>query len=317
MSGLDPLVQILKAAGEVTRLRLLALLLEGELSVKDLTAILEQSQPRISRHLRLLSDAGLIERHAEGAWAYFCLARAGDGIELVHQIVARLDGADGDVAADLVRLEALRESQRRTAAAYFAKVADSWDLLRSLHVPEEAVESAIIAEADREKVGLLLDLGTGTGRMLELLADRYQSGIGIDSSREMLAVARARLTDAHIVHAAIRHGDIADLRDYKTSADLVILHQVLHYFDDPGQMLQVARQTLKPGGRMIVVDFAPHELEFLRKEHAHRRLGISTGQVQTWAQAASLSVTAFQDFPSEDGADGLTVCLWTLKDDTN
>lgn len=314
MSDLDSLVHILKAAGEPTRLRLLALLLAGELSVKDLTEILGQSQPRISRHLKLLVDAGLIVRHAEGAWAYFGVAPDGVGADWARQVVAQLDASDTDAAADLLRLEALREHQQLDAAAYFAQVASSWDLLRSLHVPEEAVEAAILAHVAQTKVDLLLDLGTGTGRMLELLSARYHRGVGVDSSKEMLAVARAKLAAAHIGHAAIRHGDIAQLEEHEQTADLIILHQVLHYFDDPGQMLQAATVALKPGGTVIVVDFAPHDLEFLRIEHAHRRLGLSTAQMDNWARATGLSVTAFRDFPSEDAAKGLTVCLWTLKD---
>lgn len=315
MTDLDSMVHILKAAGEPTRLRLLALLVAGELSVKDLTAILGQSQPRISRHLKLLMEAGLIVRHAEGAWAYFGVASKGLGAELAQQLVAQLDNLDKEIRADQTRLELLRESQRTDAAAYFAQVASSWDLLRSLHVPEEAVEAAIVAQVGPEQVDLLLDLGTGTGRMLELLSACYKHGIGVDSSREMIAVARAKLAAAHIGHAVIRHGDIADLPEHEQTADLIILHQVLHYFDDPGQMLQAARATLRPGGRMIIVDFAPHELEFLRTEHAHRRLGLSQEQMENWARTSGLAVTAFSEFPSQDKLEGLTVCLWTLKDD--
>lgn len=312
MSGTTELVEVLKAAGESTRLRLLALLADGEQSVKDLTEILGQSQPRVSRHLKLLADAGLVARHAEGAWAYYGLADSGAGGDLARWIVARVSPADPEYQRDQARLAAVRQSQQNVAAAYFAKVAESWDLLRLLHVPEEAVEAAILAAMPAEPVELLLDLGTGTGRMLELLAPRYRKGIGLDSSREMIAVARARLARAGISHAQIRLGDLHDLDATGADADRIIVHQVLHYFDDPGRVLAEVRRALRPGGEILIVDFAPHGLEFLRTHHAHRRLGLSEQQMAAWARAADLAVTGLQCFPPES-ADGLTVCLWRLS----
>jgi ubiquinone/menaquinone biosynthesis C-methylase UbiE/DNA-binding transcriptional ArsR family regulator len=309
------LIEVLRAAGEGTRLRLLSLLSDGEHSVKDLTEILGQSQPRVSRHLKLLADAGLVTRNAEGAWAYYGLSPNGAGGDLARWLISRLQHDDPDRLRDLKRLEAVRAQQQQQAAAYFAKVADSWDLLRTLHVPEEAVEAAILAAVSDRKVELLLDLGTGTGRMLELLAPRYQRGIGLDASREMIAVARSRLAAAGVGHAQVRLGDIADIDASIGQADLIVIHQVLHYFDDPGRMLAQARRALKPGGMMLIVDFAPHELEFLRTHHAHRRLGLSDAQMFQWAKAAGLRVADLKTFPPSHATEGLTVCLWQLIDE--
>lgn len=305
---------VLRAAGEGTRLRLLALLSNGEHSVKDLTEILGQSQPRVSRHLKLLADAGLVSRNAEGAWAYYGLAEGGASGDLARWLISRIDPGDPDRARDQSRLDAVRSAQQARAAAYFAKVAHSWDQLRQLHVPEEAVEAAILDAVEGKTVGLLLDLGTGTGRMLELLAAHYKRGIGVDASREMIAVARAKLASASIGHAQVRLGDIADLDASVGQADLIVIHQVLHYFDDPGRALAQARRALKRGGEMLIVDFAPHELEFLRSHHAHRRLGLSDQQMTGWARAAGLRVADLRSFPTANGA-GLTVCLWRLADD--
>jgi ArsR family transcriptional regulator len=313
-AGLGSLVGVLRGAGESTRLRLLALLARGEQSVKDLTEILGQSQPRVSRHLKLLADAGLVSRHAEGAWAYYRLAETGEGAGLVRWLVERLDPEDRDLARDRVRLERVRSSQQGAAAAYFAKVAEDWDVLRRLHAPESAVEAAIVAEVGGRRVDLLLDLGTGTGRMLELLAPNYRRGVGIDSSREMLAVARAKLSHAGVAHAQVRLGDIADLDPGAGRADLIVIHQVLHYFDDPGRLLAQVRKALKPGGELLVVDFAPHALEFLRTHHAHRRLGLSEAQMDAWARTAELAVEAVKTFPNREQEEGLTVCLWRLVD---
>jgi ArsR family transcriptional regulator len=308
------LVAALRAAGETTRLRLLALLADGEHSVKDLTEILGQSQPRVSRHLKLLADAGLVTRNAEGAWAYYRLADTDAAADLGRWLVTRLDADDPERAADRLRLEAVRSAQQAQAAAYFAKVADRWDELRQLHVPEEAVEAAILAALEGRVVDLLIDLGTGTGRMLELLKDHYRRAIGIDASREMIAVARAKLTAANVSHAQVRLGDIADLDAASGRADRIVIHQVLHYFDDPGRAIAQARRALAPGGEMLIVDFAPHEHEFLRAEHAHRRLGLSESQMRGWARAASLGVASLAKFPPAT-TDGLTVCLWRLTDE--
>jgi ubiquinone/menaquinone biosynthesis C-methylase UbiE len=308
------LVGALKAAGESTRLRLLALLAEGEHSVKDLTEILGQSQPRVSRHLKLLADAGLVTRNAEGAWAYYRLADSEPASDLGRWLVARLDSDDPGRAKDRVRAVTVRAAQQAQAAAYFAKVANRWDELRQLHVPEEAVESAILTALAGRVVDLLIDLGTGTGRMLELLKDHYRRGVGIDASREMIAVARAKLASANVAHAQVRLGDIADLDGTAGRADLIVVHQVLHYFDDPGRALAQARRALKPGGEMLIVDFAPHELEFLRAEHAHRRLGLSEAQMSAWSRAAGLGVADLTTFPAAT-AEGLTVCLWRLQDE--
>jgi len=312
----ETLVEVLRAAGEGTRLRLLSLLHDGEHSVKDLTEILGQSQPRVSRHLKLLADAGLVTRNAEGAWAYYGLAPDGAGGGLARWLIGQLEADDPDRLRDLNRLAAVRAGQQAQAAAYFAKVAESWDLLRTLHVPEEAVEAAILSAVSGRTVDLLLDLGTGTGRMLELLAPHYRRGIGLDASREMIAVARARLAAAGISHAQVRLGDIADIDASIGQADLVVIHQVLHYFDDPGRMLAQARRALKAGGTALIVDFAPHELEFLRSHHAHRRLGLADGQMQQWARAAGLRVADLKSFPPTHATEGLTVCLWQLTDET-
>ena len=317
VSGSAELVEVLRAAGESTRLRLLALLADGEQSVKDLTEILGQSQPRVSRHLKLLADAGLVRRNAEGAWAYYGLADVGAGAELARWLVGRLDQSDAEHQRDLKRLDAVRLAQQEQAAAYFATVAESWDLLRSLHVAEEAVEAAVLEAVAGRTVDLLLDLGTGTGRMLELLAGHYKRAIGIDASREMIAVARAKLAAAGLANAQVRLGDIADLDGAAFRADLIVIHQVLHYFDDPGRQLAQARRALAAGGEMLIIDFAPHGLEFLRTHHAHRRLGIAEAQMAGWARGAGLAVKSLRCLPPETGTtDGLTVCLWHLTDKT-
>lgn len=312
MRRLTDLVGALKAASEPTRLRMLAMLAEGELSVKDITDILGQSQPRVSRHLKVLADAGFVERHAEGAWAYYRLSDLEGAAQLARDLVARLDSNDSVIVSDRARLKNVRDVHGAAAAAYFATVAEQWDVLRGLHVEDWEVEAAILEIAGRRNIGKVIDLGTGTGRMLELLKDHYRQGIGVDSSREMIAVARAKLAAVRVGQAQVRLADIADPLDPAGDADLIIVHQVLHYLDDPGRVIANAARTLKPNGQILIVDFAPHNHEFLRIEHAHRRLGLSAAQMVTWTKAAGLDVIEAREFCNPNSPDGLTVCLYLL-----
>ncbi|MGH2340726.1 ArsR/SmtB family transcription factor [Segnochrobactraceae bacterium EtOH-i3] len=312
----DTLVAELKAAGEPTRLRLLALLSVGDLTVKDLTTILGQSQPRISRHLKLLTEAGLIDRFPEGAFAYYRLADRGEAADtLARALVARLDPSDPVLSADRARLENARRVHQEAAQRYFATNAESWDSIRALHAADERVERAMRSALGETPFRTLVDLGTGTGRILELFADLYQRGVGIDASAPMLSVARTNLARAGLAHAQVRQGDIYALGMPSGAADVVVLHQVLHFLDDPGRAVAEAARLLTPGGRLMIVDFAPHDLEFLRDAHQHRRLGFSRGQIAGWTGAAGLVMERIEDFPPDPGEQQkLTVTLWLARD---
>jgi len=307
-------VAALRAAGEPTRLRILALVAASDLTVKDLTVILGQSQPRISRHLKLLVEAGLVRRFPEGAWAYYRLAEAGAEAQFGRDLVDRLDAGDAVLRRDADRLAAVKVEHAEAAAAYFAANAASWDRLRSLHVAETTVEAAMRQAVGRRPFEALLDLGTGTGRVLELFRDLYRRGVGVDASQPMLAVARANLDRAGIGNAQVRHGDVYALNLAAASFDLVTIHQVLHFLDDPARAVREAARAVRPGGRLLVVDFAPHGLEFLRAEHAHRRLGFAHEDVAGWIAAAGLEVEMVSDLPPPGDAEKLTVTLWLGRD---
>src|SRR5262245_16264151 len=228
----NTIYEALKAAGEATRLRIVALLAEAELTVSDLTAILRQSQPRISRHLRLLAGAGLVERFREGSWAFFRLADRGAPAELARELIARLDPADATLTRDRERLAAVRAQRAAAAQSYFRRHAAEWDRIRNVHVADEAVEEAISSALADAPIRTLLDLGTGTGRMLELFAPQIERGLGLDLSLDMLAFARARLDRLGLRNCSVRHGDIYDLGLPRDSFDAVLIHQVLHFLDD-------------------------------------------------------------------------------------
>lgn len=313
--ALDTMVDILKAAAESSRLRILALLARGDLTVSDLTEILNQSQPRVSRHLKLLAEAGLIGRYQEGSWAFFRLADDDAAREFVAGLVARLDTADPRGERDFERLAAVKNKRQARAASYFSRNAASWDQIRSLHAPDRAVEAAAVKLIGKRPFQAMLDLGTGTGRLLELFAPLYRRGVGIDMSREMLAVARANLDRAGVAHAQVRQGDIFSPPVEREGFDLVTIHQVLHYLDDPGLAVREAARLLRPSGRLLIVDFAPHSLEFLREEHAHVRLGFSDRQIAEWLGEAGLDLEETQAFePRGEAGAGLTVKLWLGRD---
>ncbi len=307
------LTAVLKAAGEATRLRILALLAESELTVSDLTEILRQSQPRLSRHLRVLAEAGLVERFREGSWAFFRMGERGTAADIARALLARLNSNDQVIARDRERLANVRSTRAAAAQAYFRRHAAEWDRIRKLHVADAAVEDAIRAALADKPIRSLLDLGTGTGRMLELFAGDIERGLGLDLSLDMLAVARARLDRAGIKNCSVRHGDIYDLTLARDSFDVVIIHQVLHFLDDSARAIREAARVLRPGGRLLVVDFAPHDLEFLREQHAHRRLGFAAETMAQWLESAGLDVVRQQMLPPEpDGK--IAVSLWLGRD---
>jgi ubiquinone/menaquinone biosynthesis C-methylase UbiE len=291
-------------------LRILALLAEGELNVKDLTQILGQSQPRISRHLKLMAEAGLIRRFREGSWVFFRLAEPEAEGALAQAIVASLDPEDPVFARDRARAASVKKAREEAAQRYFTEHAAEWDRIRALHVAERNVEGAVDEALGPGPFSLLVDLGTGTGRMLELFGPRAARALGFDLSHDMLAYARAKLDHAGLAHAQARHGDLYNVPLADGLADAVILHQVLHFLDDPAAAIAEAARLLKPGGKLLAVDFAPHEIEFLREQYAHRRLGFAPEQLRRWFQDAGLNLAEERALaPGADAEGKLTVLL--------
>ncbi|MGF1456374.1 MAG: ArsR/SmtB family transcription factor [Alphaproteobacteria bacterium] len=319
---MEQILSALRAAGEPTRLRLLALLAQSELTVSEITHIMGQSQPRISRHLKLLADAGLVERYREGNWAFYRMARPSvfsrgmsDIPALAASLVSFLPQDDGILQGDRGRLETVRRDRADAAADYIRTNADEWGRIQALHLPEEAIENAVVDIIGPEPVARHVDLGTGTGRMLEVLAHRTQDAVGIDFSHDMLALARTNLERAGLTRTQVRHGDIFALSLPPRFATLVTIHQVLHFLADPGKAVEEAARVLAPNGRVLIIDFEAHGLEFLRENHAHRRLGFSDGEVCEWFNACGLTLEGRRALPNEthpapEDGPSLTVCLW-------
>ena len=311
MTTFDDLLEKLKAAGEPTRLRLLALLRENDLSVGELVQVLGQSQPRLSNHLKNLSEAGLAERLPEGAFVFYRAARSGAGAAFLDQLFSQTRPDAPEFRQDRDKLREVIAARAASAEAYFSSIAETWDSLRALHFPNDAIEAALLDLAGPGPYRRVVDFGTGTGRMLLLFSGRAAESEGIDFSHRMLTVARANLERAGVSNSRVRFGDVTAAPFEDASADLLIVHQVLHYLDTPGDAIAEAARVLMPGGRLLVIDFAPHDLEFLRAEHGHRRLGVRHDALTDWAAQAGLTLEAPRSFdPPTPGAPGLTVNIW-------
>ena len=303
---MEALVTALKAAADPTRLRVLALCRRSELTVSELVRILGQSQPRVSRHLKILDDAGLLSKSREGNFAFLRLADRGAFATLARTLADSIPQRDETLRRDLDRLEAILTERADRASRFFRDNAGRWNEMRQLHGREDAVEKAIAERLPDNRRGDLLDIGTGTGRMLELFASEFDRAVGVDLSREMLSVARAALSDPRMAHCQVRQGDMQQLPVPNESADVALVHQVLHYATDPARAIREAARTLKPGGRLLIVDFAPHEVERLRIEHAHNRLGFSDPEISEYLRQAGLVPGEPLHLPGET----LTTVLW-------
>ncbi|MEO5867487.1 MAG: metalloregulator ArsR/SmtB family transcription factor [Sphingomonas sp.] len=303
-------LDIFRALADSTRLRILALLRSMELSVGELAQVLGQSQPRVSRHVKILCDAGLAERRKEGSWVFVALGAAAR----VEPVLAALDKwaeteADHWAVADAARLAAVRADRAASAAQWFEANAGEWDAIRSLHVAESEVEQAIDAVLGEAPIGQLIDIGTGTGRMLELFAGRADKALGIDRSSEMLRLARAKLSERGLANTELRQADLYALPLADGAADAAIIHHVLHFAQQPGAAIVEAARVLAPGGRLLIADFAPHDREELRQRDAHTRLGFSDEQIAAWFAAAGLVPARTETLEGGE----LTVKLWLAR----
>ncbi len=308
---MENLLSALRAAGEPTRLRILAILALGELTVSELTQVLLQSQPRISRHLKLLADAGLIVRYPEGSWVFYRLDESARLCDLLAEIIASLPQGDHELQRDRERLAEVRAERAARAQAYFAANAAQWDSLRANHIPETAIEERMGELIGGRDIDLLVDLGTGTGRMLEIFGTRASRAVGFDISPDMLTIARAKLDELAAENCQVRQGDCANVPLEDNVADIVILHQVLHFLDDPQRAVNEAARITRPGGCVLIADFGPHEMEDLRNEHAHRRLGFADDEMNHMLRAAGLFAAAGDTLTAQNTP--LTVAMWQAE----
>jgi ubiquinone/menaquinone biosynthesis C-methylase UbiE len=310
---MNSLVAQLKALAEPTRLRIVAMLGRGELTVSELVHILGQSQPRVSRHLKLLTDAGLAERLPEGAFVFYRLTESGGARRLAEVASELVPDDDPVLTRDSARLGTIKAARAEAAQAYFERVAEDWDRIREFHLADHEVESAMRKMAGSGPIELMIDVGVGTGRMLELFGERLAKGIGVDINHSMLNVARLNLEKAGLTQCSVRHADVGALPFENDVADLVTVHQVLHYLDDPALAVAECGRVLQPGGKLMIVDFAPHQLETMREDHYHRRLGFSDEEMAGWIERAGLRLDHQADLHPEEPTGQLTMKIWVAS----
>ena len=302
---------LLKSIGEPNRLRILALLSRGELAVGELAQILDQSQPRLSHHLKALSSVGLVERMPEGAWVFYSLPASGPMSEFIRMMISQVDAESDELARDARRLALVKQARRKAAENYFEVVAEDWDKVRQLQIGREDVEARLLKLAGEGPFKRVIDIGTGTGRMLRLFAEHAERLDGLDLSHRMLTVARSNLDRDTVSHAHVRQGDASDLPYEDGVADIIVIHHVLHFLDEPERVIQEAGRVLSKTGKLLIVDFAPHTLEFLRAEHGHRHLGVRNSVLSDWSARAGLTLSEPIVFsPPKTTDQGLTVQIW-------
>jgi len=305
---MEILLQGLRAAGEETRMRLLVLCAHAELTVSEIIQILGQSQPRVSRHLKLLCEAGLVDRFQEGSWVYYRIANKSKASLLARYLVDLVPEYDQVVVRDLERLNTIKQARVDAAAEYFKENASRWGEIRSLHVSEEEVEKLLLKAVEGKNVTDFLDIGTGTGRILELFSPHVEFAVGVDSSREMLAYARSAIEEAELRNCQVRLGDMYTLPFAKESQDVVVIHQVLHYAERPLAVIEEARRVLRSNGVLIIADFASHNVDALRTDHAHRQMGFEMKQILNWCDATNLKELSTHVLKG----DPLTVNIWVF-----
>lgn len=314
---MDALATYLKTLGHPDRLRILALLQQGELTVSELVQILGLSQPRITQYIKSLEQVGIVERMKEGSWVFSRLKR---GIEaespILSATLASLSRDNDQLAADRQRLSEVRAERSRQADAFFASVANDQDQLGNEYLPQADIESAMLRLVSGSNFSRMVDLGTGTGRMLKLFAPHIRSGVGIDDSVDMLRVARHTLSDESFAHISVQQADLQDAPLRYGAADLVTLHQVLHFLDDPADAVTEAARLLEVGGHLLITDFAAHQFEHYREDYSHRRLGFSDPDMAQILDQAGFQLIQLEMLPACDPSTP-DVKIWYAQKSSN
>ena len=308
---MEKVLRMLKAVSEPSRLRLSVLCARGEFTVSDLVHIIGQSQPRVSRHLKILCDAGLLRRIRQGSWVFYRSVTKGAEAEFLHYLTTVMPGTHPTIQLDHQRLLELKNERLRAAAQYFEKTAVEWDSIRTLHVEDLDIERALQRRVLEARPRKLLDIGTGTGRILEVLGPYVEDAEGVDFSHEMLTVARANLDKPSLGHCRVRHGDMYQLPFQDRSFHFITIHHVLHFAHQPQQVLKEAARVLRTQGQVVIVDFASHVREELRTKFKHQRLGFSNDEIEGWLDQIGLRMQPPTKFTGEP----LAIVIWTgIKD---
>lgn len=314
---MDAIATYLKTLGHPDRLRILALLSQGELTVSELVQILDLSQPRVTQYIKSLEHVGIVERMREGSWVFSRLKRGQEAHSaILAATLAALSSENEQVTADRESLNKVRADRSRQAEAFFASVANDHDQLGHEYLPQTDIETALLDLVQGQNFQRMVDLGTGTGRMLKLFAPHIKSGVGVDDSVEMLRVARHTLSDDDYMHISVQQADLQDAPLKDGAADLVTLHQVLHFLEEPARAVKEAARLLGAGGRILITDFATHEFENYRENYSHRRLGFSDQDMQQFLSETGFKLRNTQTIPASDPSTPDVKIWYALKSST-
>jgi ArsR family transcriptional regulator len=281
-----------KALSDETRLRLFNLLLQHELNVNEIVLVMRMGQSRISRHLKILADAGLLSSRRDGSFVYYRSVQGETNQHLVRFITAWAS-KDEELSADLQRASEIIQEQKSKTRRFFNSIADDWDRLKQDVLGDFDLNRVILERASSCQVAV--DLGCGTGDLLVQLLDKAEQVIGVDSSSRMLDKARNRLSG--IRQADLRLGELEHLPLPNEEADLAVAHLVLRHIPAPMTAIRETHRILRPSGRFIITDFDRHEEESIRQRYGGSWLGIAARQMQEWLEEAGFSIEEAEQFP--------------------
>jgi len=273
-----------KALADPTRLRLIAILDRGEFTVQELVEILAMGQSRVSRHLKILLEAGILMVKREGTWAYYRLAIASSPLSQQLPLLRESFAGQDQVGRDVQAAAGVLAHRRRRSQAFFDRHAHQWDhLVRELLPTPDYREQLLAAVPPCET---LVEVGVGTGSLLEPLSRRARAVIGVDHSPAMLQAARDALRVATLVNVDLRLGEMEHLPLESSVADVVLLNMVLHHAASPEAVIDEMARVLRPGGRLLVVDLLRHQSEWVREKLADQWLGFTCDEVCDWSRRA-------------------------------
>ena len=290
----DDYIDALRAISEPTRFRLTRLCAQGELTVSELMRIVGQSQPRVSRHLKLLQDAGVLESFREQHWVFYRVAQNSPSQQLVSDLLQHLPADDDLMDFDQTRLNELRDARAKLSEEFVETEVPDWLRLHEYHGDELRFGDAVRDALAGREVGHLLDIATGTGRMLKIAGPLAESGVGIDLSKKMVMVARNALAEADLPHLTVRQEDMYQMRFPARHFDTVTIDQVLYFASNPDALIREATRVLKPSGRLLLVAFT--EAANAKTPPA---VSIAISDIRSWLEDAGLKIVTTNVLPGD------------------
>jgi ArsR family transcriptional regulator len=278
-----------KALSDQTRVRILNVLRHFELNVNEIVKLLDMGQSRVSRHLKIMNDSGLLVSRRDGLWVFYSAPTNSDVSGFIDSI-SDLLSEDPVLDADLERAGDILNDRKKETSRFFDSVAEDWEAMKRTIIGERDLAADILEHI--KSCDVVADLGCGTGDLLVHLKKKAKTIIGVDNSPRMLERAE-RYCAGNGLNADLRIGELEHLPMRNAEADCVIINLVLHHLAVPLDGIREARRVLKKGGRMLVTDFDKHEDETLRGQYGDRWLGFAKEEVEKWMKNVNFRMKSF------------------------